>query len=85
VIHFLPSVTADDVPRIVDRLKYRQLFFGFRGSPVVDLEALTTTLLNFVSLGNAMCSHFSEIEINPLLVTGDGANFVALDYLFVER
>jgi acyl-CoA synthetase (NDP forming) len=47
------------------------LLTGYRGSPHVDLEALEDTLLRVSALVDAH-HEVAELDLNPVLATGEG-------------
>ncbi|WP_394689513.1 acetate--CoA ligase family protein [Hoeflea sp.] len=63
----LPA-TAQDIKNAIKRLKLGKLLDGFRGKPVVDLEALAARLAELGDYVMANSGTIAEIEINPLFV-----------------
>ncbi|OPY89969.1 MAG: hypothetical protein A4E72_00900 [Syntrophus sp. PtaU1.Bin208] len=66
----------------IGRLRTRQIFDGFRGSQPVDRDGIASLM---VALGDVMMRYprIGEIDINPLLVSGDSA--VAVDATVVLK
>lgn len=78
----VPPLTKDDVESMVDGLRYRAVLQGARGRIPVDQESLVETVLAFAALVTESGSELDSLEINPLLVDGDGVP-VAVDALAV--
>ena len=72
----LPPLSERLGRRMLESLRIWPLLMGHRGRPGVDLDGLLEVLLRFSYLV-ADYPEITEIEINPLLATPDGA--VALD------
>jgi succinyl-CoA synthetase beta subunit len=83
-LRLLP-VTGADVSAMLDGLKLARLLQGFRGRPAADRAALEATAL---SLGKFFLDHrtrIDDIEINPLIVRGDGEGAGAVDVRVIWR
>ncbi|PKN60852.1 MAG: CoA-binding protein [Deltaproteobacteria bacterium HGW-Deltaproteobacteria-11] len=67
---------------LTDRLQVQKLLDGFRGSPPVNRDELARIL---TALGNIGLAHprIQEIDINPLIITAEGA--VAVDATIIVR
>ena len=79
----LLPVSAHDVGAMIDGLKLARLLAGYRGRPPADRAALQRSAL---ALGRFYLDHrarLAEIEINPLIVCGQGA--VAVDVRAIWR
>jgi acetyltransferase len=76
----LAPLVEDDVEAMLDSLRGRKLFEGFRGLPVCDRAAIARVA---IAMGRLLCEHpeIAEAEINPLRVNASGA--MALDALVV--
>lgn len=70
-----------DLHGMLDELRSRSLFSGFRGRPAVDREALADLL---AALGAAGAAHpdWQSVDLNPLIVRSDG-RLSAVDHLVV--
>ncbi|MBP2561566.1 acyl-CoA synthetase (NDP forming) [Neorhizobium galegae] len=68
----------------IHKLKASKLLGAFRGQPARDVEAIADVV---VKLGGLMRStpEIVEVDINPLVVYGEGDGVLALDALFVVR
>ena len=71
VVNLLLPASADDIARMLGRLRCAKLLVGFRGRPGADLPALAARIAG-------LCDWFlqqslRELEINPLAIRGDQA------------
>lgn len=79
VAYRLAPISAGPATAMTAEIRGTELLEGFRGAPPVDRDALADAI---VTLGDVLVDHeLAEIEVNPLLATGDGT--VALDALVV--
>ena len=74
-LHILP-VTDVDAAELVRSLRASPLFFGYRGSPPVAVAALEDVLQQMTRLASEL-PNLAELDINPLIVSPEGA--VAVD------
>lgn len=75
---FAPAPVDEETARwMIGRLRGRQIFDGFRGSPPADLDDLAR-IVSVVSRGIAG-STIRELEINPITWVGD--EWVVIDWL----
>jgi acetyltransferase len=73
----LLPVTARDVTAMIDGLKLAPLLAGYRGRPAADRAALEAAALGLARFYLDHRARIAEIEINPLMVSAQGA--VAVD------
>ena len=73
----LLPVAARDVTAMIDTLKLAPLLAGYRGRPAADRAALEASALGLARFYLDHRAHIAEIEINPLMVSPQGA--VAVD------
>jgi acetyltransferase len=73
----LLPVEARDVTAMIDGLKLAPLLAGYRGRPAADRAALEATALGLARFYLDHRARIAEIEINPLMVSAQGA--VAVD------
>jgi acetyltransferase len=64
-------LSMDEALRLIGRIRGQALLAGYRGSPPVEREQLARILVALGDLGLSV-PQIREIDINPLLVTGDG-------------
>ena len=79
----LLPVDANDVTVMIDDLKLARLLAGYRGRPAADRQALEATALGLARFYLDHRARVAEIELNPLMVRGNGA--VAVDVRVVWR
>ncbi len=72
----LPPLNERLARRMIDSLRIKPLLYGFRGRHAVNIDRLVEVLMRFSYLISETPS-ISELDVNPLLVTADGAT--ALD------
>ncbi|HVT28191.1 MAG TPA: bifunctional acetate--CoA ligase family protein/GNAT family N-acetyltransferase [Lacipirellulaceae bacterium] len=72
----LPPLNERLARRMIDSLRIKPLLYGFRGRHAVNIDKLIEVLMRFSYLISENPS-ISELDVNPLLVTADGAT--ALD------
>jgi acetyltransferase len=72
----LPPLNDRLARRMLDSLRVRPLLYGFRGRRAVDVDRLVEVLMRFSYLISENPA-IAELDVNPLLVTADGAT--ALD------
>ena len=80
-VQLMPAgVTAAEVKAALRQLKGKALLGPFRGKPARDVDAIAAAM---VKLGAFMRAHpeVTEIDINPLMVFGEGEGVLALDAL----
>jgi len=73
--HLLP-MTAEDAARQLRSLRTAPLLFGYRGSPPSAVGALEEMVLRVAALATNT-PELAELEMNPVIVTADGA--IAVD------
>jgi acetyl-CoA synthetase (ADP-forming) len=75
-------LSKQDALEMIDEIKTKKLLDEFRGSPAVDRDALARALVGVGDLGMKYDS-IAEIDINPLIISGNQA--VAVDALVVLK
>ena len=75
-------LSKQDALEMIDEIKTKKLLGEFRGSPAVDRDALARALVGVGDLGMKYDS-IAEIDINPLIISGNQA--VAVDALVVLK
>jgi acyl-CoA synthetase (NDP forming) len=68
----LPPVTDVDAREMLDQLKARKLFHGFRGAPPADRGALESLICKVSALVDVL-PEILELDLNPVKVLDDGA------------
>lgn len=77
----LPPFDAPFVERCLDRLRLTPLLKGTRGAIAVDVQGFCKAASIFSSIVAALRDVIVEVDINPIIVSADGA--IAVDALFV--
>ncbi len=78
----LPA-SRDDIRAALLSLRSAPLLTGFRGRPKADIEAAVDVALRVGEYALAHADELEEMDINPLMVTADGA--IAVDALVRTR
>ncbi|HEX8755736.1 MAG TPA: acetate--CoA ligase family protein [Steroidobacteraceae bacterium] len=80
----LPGQSRQSVIAELCRLKCSALLRGYRGSPVLDLDALADLI---VRVGQLLCDQPSirEIDLNPVIAYPAGQGVIALDALILVQ
>lgn len=68
----VPPISGDDAARLVESIRGAPLFHGYRGSGPVDVAAVRDVLERVSSLSDEI-PEVAELDLNPLIVSGDGA------------
>ena len=71
----LAPTTADEARSMVDGIQAAEILDGVRGAEGVDKDALATVIERLSDLVNDF-PQFSEVDLNPVLATKDGATAV---------
>ena len=77
----LAPVTPAEARQMIDRLKARALFDGFRGSKPASIDTLVDIVVRLSELAADHADRIAEIDVNPILLREDGG--VAVDALLV--
>jgi acetate---CoA ligase (ADP-forming) len=78
----LLPVSRNDVEAALKGLKSFALLNGFRGRPAANLELVIDAIMAIASFAGEHLDTLSELDVNPLMVSENGA--VAVDALIVE-
>ncbi len=74
----LPPISDLDAAEMIDRLRLRPLFDGYRGSPPADRAALITVLQRLSALVEEM-PELRELDLNPVRVRRPGEGAIVVD------
>jgi hypothetical protein len=83
VVMALPPVDMETAWRLLLGLCGAPVLLGARGRRAVDVEAVVASIAAFSRMAAALGPYLSEVDVNPLIATADGA--VAVDALIVPR
>jgi len=78
----LPA-SRDDIRSALLSLRSAPLLGGYRGKPKADIEAAVDVAFKIGELALAQAGDLEEMDVNPLMVTADGA--IAVDALIRTR
>jgi acetyltransferase len=78
-----PAASSADIVRALRSLKHQKLLGGFRGKPALRHEQVVPVVERFCRLVQALPPMVREVDVNPLVVTGDGKELLAVDALIV--
>lgn len=62
-----------EIETAIASLKVSELLTGFRGAPAADREILICTIMAIADFAKANAQSLLELDVNPLMVTTDGA------------
>jgi succinyl-CoA synthetase beta subunit len=68
---------------MISSLKSKDVFFGARGQPSVDIDSLIDAIVNLSNFIAANSDRIDQVEMNPILVSKE--NVIALDALIVTK
>jgi acetyltransferase len=74
----LHPLTNLDAHELVNSIKMAKLFYGFRGAPVADTEAIEDLLLRLSALVEDV-PQISELDFNPVKVMPQGDGYWIVD------
>ncbi len=67
----MAPVTPGDVVSMVNSLKAKKLFKGYRKKPGVNMALVTDLVVRFSSLTMDLSENFQSIDLNPVICTKD--------------
>lgn len=79
----VPPVDRNAALNLINDLSIRPMLSGFRGKDPCDIDALATMLVKFSVMVIALESVLSEVDINPIIVSAEGA--VVVDALIIPN
>jgi acetyltransferase len=85
VIYRPAPVSAAEAKAMLDELKAAPLLKGFRGAPKADVGALSQLIAQVSLLAERLRGAIAEIELNPVLVHGEGQGVTIVDALVVGK
>jgi acetate---CoA ligase (ADP-forming) len=77
----VPPLDEAEALAMIAELRGSALLRGVRGRPPGDVRALAATLVRLGALADAHRERLSALDLNPVLVRGDGRGVVAVDWL----
>jgi len=85
VVYRPAPVSAEEAVAMIDELKAAALLKGFRGAAKADIAALSQLIAQLSLLAARLRDDVSEIELNPVLVHGEGQGVTIVDALVVRK
>jgi acetate---CoA ligase (ADP-forming) len=85
VIYRPAPVSVAEAAAMLDELKAAPLLKGFRGAPKTDVAALSQLIAQVSLLAERLRGAVAEMELNPVLVHGEGQGVTIVDALVVPR
>jgi acetyltransferase len=83
VVLMTPTASRAEIVRGLRSLKHQKLLGGFRGKPALRHEQVVPVIERFCRLVQEFPAVVREVDVNPLVVTGDGKELLAVDALVV--
>ncbi len=78
-------LTRTDAEEMVDEVKGSVLLRGYRGKERGDVEGLIDVILKVSRLAMDLREEVMELDINPLIILGEGRGVKAVDALIVKK
>lgn len=85
VVLYPAPFQREEALEMIRSLRASPLFYGYRGSPELDVDALADTLVDIGRFAVAHRDELLEMDINPLFVYSKGNGVSAADGLVVLR
>ncbi len=79
------GLTDQDALEMVQSLKSWPLLNGYRGKPLMDVQALVQAIVAFSGMAHSLKDQLQEAEINPLFVMEEGQGVCAADGVVVLK
>ena len=76
-------ISSKKAEKMISSLKSKDVFFGARGQPPVDIKSLIEAIVNLSNLIAANSDWVDQVEMNPILVSEN--RVIALDALIVTK
>ena len=81
----IPPISAAEARHALESLKGAKIFFGARGAPPADLDALADMAARLSWLAYDLRDEIAELDLNPVVVLSAGQGAFAVDALLVTR
>ena len=76
-------VSKQKAKQMILSLKSKDIFYGARGKPPVDINSLLNAIINLSNFIAANSDKVDQVEMNPILVSED--EVIALDALIIKK
>ncbi|MBT1516778.1 acetate--CoA ligase family protein [Bradyrhizobium sp. SRL28] len=81
----LPPFDVADINAAIGRLCAASVLRGGRGGAKADLESFADCVVRFGTLCTDLADEIGEIDINPIILTGNGTGLTAVDCLITKK
>ncbi|MGY4408253.1 acetate--CoA ligase family protein [Bradyrhizobium sp. USDA 3315] len=81
----LPPFDTEDVKSAIGQLRGASVLRGARGGPKTDLNGLAECIVRFSTLCTDLADEIGEIDINPVIISANGARLTAVDCLITKK
>ena len=81
----LPPIFEEDAYEMIQRIKGYEVLKGARGKRECDLQALADVIVKFSQLCIDASEVYTEIDINPLIVSEKGSGVKVVDSLMIKQ
>ena len=78
-------VTKNEVVKMLESLRGKDILKGFRGSKPIDLDMLSEAIVNIGNLGVDMAGKYESIDFNPVVVYPDSYYVVDAKIILKEK
>ena len=82
-VSLLLPTDRDKVEKAIRSLAAARLIAGYRGKPAGDMPAVVAAVLGIAAYAERNWDNLLELDVNPLLVLGEGEGAVAADALIL--
>ena len=76
-------VNREKAEKMISSLKSKEIFYGARGKPPVDINSLLNAIVNLSNFIAANLDKVDQVEMNPILVSE--TEVIALDALIIKK
>ena len=81
----LPPLSREQAREIIRQLRMWEILAGARGRPPADVDALSDAIVSLSRLALTLRDRIVALDINPLIVYGEGKGVLAVDALVQVR
>jgi acyl-CoA synthetase (NDP forming) len=83
-VNYPAPFSLHEAHQMITRLKAKELFFGYRNGPNLDVDALAETLVTISEFAVTNQRRLVEMDINPLFVYPQGKGVAVGDALIIQ-
>ena len=78
-------ITKDDVSKMLETLRGKDILKGFRGSKPINMDMLSEAIVNIGTLGVDLAGKYESIDFNPVVVYPEGYFVVDAKIILKEK